>query len=130
MANSEKKAPREKKPKKPKDPAKAAAREAQRAKRRDALKDLAKKDPVKFQMKIGFKEAKQLKVVGVDGKPIESWKQFALSKAKWTAEYWTKAAEKPSMSEKSVARKKAAFQKLKERLAKYEAELAGLVDEE
>lgn len=110
--------------------AKDPAREAQREKRREALRAMAKENPLKFHQKVGFKEARNLKVVGIDGKPIEGWKQFCDSKAKWAAEYWKAAADKPTMSEKSINRKKAAFQKLKERLAKYEAELAGLLEDE
>lgn len=119
---------KEKAPKAPK--AKDPVKEAQREKRRAALRELAKEDPLKFHHKIGFKEARNLKVVGIDGKPIETWKAFCSSKLKWETEYWTKAADKPTMSEKSINRKKAAFQKLKERLAKYEAELAGLLESE
>jgi len=118
----DKKAKKDKKP----DP----AREAQKAKRRAALQELAKEDPVKFKNKIGFKEAKTMKVVGVDGKPIESWKQFCESKAVWSKAFWEEAANKPTMSDKAIQKKKAAFAKLKERLAKYEEELAGLLDEE
>ena len=114
------------KPAKAKDP----AREAQREKRRTAVLALAKENPLKFHQRVSFKEAKVLKVNGIDGKPIENWKSFCESKAKWAAEYWKDALSKPQMSEKSINRKKAAFQKLKERLAKYEAELAGLVEEE
>lgn len=105
-------------------------REAQKAKRRQALQELAKKEPIRFKNKIGFKEAKSMKVVGVDGKPIESWKQFCDAKAVWAKEYWEDAASKPTMSDKALAKKKAAFIKLKERLAKYEEELAGIMEDE
>jgi len=128
MAKNEKEAKAPKAPKAPK--VKDPVKEAQREKRRTALKELAKTEPLEFHHKIGFKEARILKVVGVDGKPIEGWKQFCESKLRWETEFWTKAMEKSTMSDKSLTRKKAAFLKLKERLAKYEAELAGLLETE
>lgn len=114
----------EKKERKPRvvDP----AREAQKAKRLETLKELSKKNPTKFHARINFREARELKVNGPDGKPIENWKGFCAAKAVWAAEFWKMAAEKPMASEKSIERKKAAFQKLQERMAKYAKELEGL----
>jgi hypothetical protein len=112
-------------PKAPK--AKDPAREAQKAKRLAQIKELQAKEPLKFYRRVNFKEAKVLQLKDKAGKVIESWKQFCAAKSAWDAEFWTAAATKPMASEKSIERKKLAFQKLKERLAKYQAELEGII---
>jgi len=122
------------KPDKPKkgrkaDPEREAERKAQKEKRVAQLKELQEKDLVKFRMKVNFREAKEFKLTvgeGEEAKPIESWKDFCNAKATWAGDYWRKMADKPQASEKSIERKKAAFAKLQERMAKYQKELESL----
>jgi len=106
-----------------------SARQAYLEKRMAGLKALKAKDEQAFLRRVNFKEAMELKLVDATGKLIAEWKQFCAAKAAWDLAYWKAAAEKGLKSGgtgKSAERKKAVYQKLLERMKKYQDELKAL----
>ncbi len=110
--------------------AKAAKRAAKRAKRVKALQDLAKEDGVIAALcRLSFREFRH-GVMDVHPTPKDAaaatWKAYCEFKAQHARDYWLAQAEKPQVTEKALARKKARLEKAKAKLAALEAELAQL----
>jgi len=119
-----------------------AKRRARQLKRAVKLAEVAKKDgQLAAQARVTFSEYKRgisVTTPGKDGKPEQqqvfpsaaedkaTWKDFCTWKAGVTAQYWMELGDKPRISEKAIARKKAKLEAAKAKLAKLQAELDSL----
>jgi len=104
-----------------------AKRRARKQKRQAKLKELLdSQGQVAVDVRATFAEYKHGVQDVINPTPNATWKEYCNWKAEASREYWQTLGDKPRISEKAIARKKAKLAAMKAKLEKLQAELANI----